>query len=121
MTQLLLSQSKWQYAKFLENKDTDVFAEAGEMLWEALKAHLIQTANVKTSNYKTLTNVASQMGEPFNELFFHCYHFHSWYRGEGVPNNLAAEKKLYSKSVKSFEKIICGKTNKRELEKQHSL
>ena len=118
----LLGQSKEQYAKFLESKDNDVLAEAGELLWESLKAHITQMTNSKTDNFKTLTNAASKMGEPFNELFFHCLHFHSWYLGVGVPNNFAAEEKLYSESVQSLEKIInenghSQRARKRPLEK----
>jgi hypothetical protein len=116
----LLGQSKMEYAKFLENKDVDVLAEAGELLWESLKSHLEQETNTKTNNFQTLTKTASQMGERFNKLFFHCYHFHSWYSGVGVPNDFKAEKKLYLESVKSLEKIVGkGKTRptKRELKK----
>jgi hypothetical protein len=118
----LLSQSKEQFAKYLESQDSDVFAEAGELLWESLKANMVQETNIKTNNFKTLTMAASQMGERFNKLFFHCCHFHSWYLGIGVPNDFAAEKKLYLESVKSLEKIIRNKgnnrrTRKKELEK----
>lgn len=114
----LLGQSKEQYAKFLESQNSDFLAEAGELLWESLKAHIAQRTNTKTNNFKILTNAASRMGKPFNELFFHCLHFHSWYSGVGVPNNFVAEEKLYSKSVKSLEKIISNKRNKRRTEKR---
>jgi hypothetical protein len=106
----LLGQSKEEYAKFLENQDVDILAEAGELLWKSLKAHLEQETNTKTNNFQALTKTASRMGERFNKLFFHCYHFHSWYSGVGVPNDFTAEKKLYSESVKSLEKIV-GKDN----------
>ncbi len=118
----LLGQSKEEYAKFLINQDSDVLAEAGELLWESLKAHIVQETNLKTNSVKTLTKAASLMGERFNTLFFHCYHFHSWYLGVGVPNDFVAEKKLYLESVRSLEKIVNNegkshKTKKRELEK----
>jgi len=58
------------------------------------------------------------MGEPFNELFFHCYHFHSWYLGGGVPNDFETEKKLYEKSVKSLERIMMKRKNNRWTRKQ---
>ena len=38
----LLGQSKEEYAKYLANGETDVLAEAGELLWECLKADLAQ-------------------------------------------------------------------------------
>ena len=116
----LLGQSKKEYAKFLEKQDVDILAEAGELLWESLKAHLEQETNTKTNSFQTLTKIAARMGERFNTLFFHCYHFHSWYSGVGVPNDFPAEKKLYLESAKSFEKIISkGKIRpkKREIEK----
>lgn len=118
----LLSQSKEQYSKYLESQDSDILAEAGELLWECVKAHIAQETNLKTNNLKTLTNTVSQMGERFNKLFFHCYHFHSWYLGVGVPNDFGAERKLYLESAKSLEKIISNegnskRTKKRELEK----
>jgi hypothetical protein len=104
--QMLLSQSKEKYVNFIENKDSDVLVEAGELLWESLKAHLAKITNTKTSNIKTLTKTASQMGEVFNELFFYCYHFHSWYLGDGISNDYIAEKKLYLQSVDEVEQII---------------
>jgi hypothetical protein len=104
--QMLLNQSKIQYGKFLKNRDNDVLAEAGELLWESLKAHLAQVTNTKTSNLKTLTKTASQMGEVFNELFFHCYHFHTWYIGDGVLNDYRTENNLYLQSVGVLEQII---------------
>ena len=118
----LLGQSKEQYAKFLESKDNDVLAEAGELLWESLKAHIIQTGNIKVSNLKILTKAASEMGETYSTLFFHCYHFHSWYLGVGVPNSIIAEKKLYLETVKLLEKTInenghSQRARKRPLEK----
>jgi hypothetical protein len=116
----LLGQSKMEYAKFLENQDVDVLAEAGELLWESLKAHLEKETNTKTNNLQTLTKTASQRGEEINKLFFHCYHFHSWYSGVGVPHDFPAEKKLYLESVKSLERIISKdkiRPKKREIEK----
>lgn len=117
----LLGQSKEQYGKFLVSQDSDVLAEAGELLWESLKAYIAQVTNTKISNVKTLTNTAAQMGENFNKLFFHCSHFHSWFLGVGVPNDFTAEKKLYVEAEKSLEKIIrnAGKirgTKKKEIE-----
>jgi hypothetical protein len=118
----LLGQSKEQYAKFLVSHDNDVLAEAGELLWESLKAHVMQIASIKVSNLKTLTKAASEMGETYSTLFFHCYHFHSWYLGVGVPNSIIAEKKLYLESVKLLEKTMnenghTQRARKRRLEK----
>jgi hypothetical protein len=118
----LLGQSKEQYAKFLVTHDNDVLAEAGELLWESLKAHVMQIASIKVSNLKTLTKAASEMGETYSTLFFHCYHFHSWYLGVGVPNSIIAEKKLYLESVKLLEKTMnenghTQRARKRRLEK----
>ncbi len=107
----LLVQSKEEYSKFLESHNSDVFAQAGELLWESLKAHIIQVRDVKTKDIKSLTKTASQMGESFNELFFHCYHFHSWYLGEGVPNDFTAEKKLYLEAVESLNQLIVDNGN----------
>ncbi|XHH08136.1 MAG: hypothetical protein ACFCUE_11250 [Candidatus Bathyarchaeia archaeon] len=101
----LLGQSKQEYAKFLKSQDVDVFAEAGELLWESLKAYLDE-ATQKNNGAKALATIANQMGDAFNELFFHCQHFHSWYSGVGVPNDFPAEKKLYTQSLATLEKII---------------
>ncbi|MGD6934660.1 MAG: hypothetical protein ACQCN5_10690 [Candidatus Bathyarchaeia archaeon] len=103
---ILLIQSKQEYAKFLKSKDLDVFAEAGELLWESLKAYLMQATKQKLDGVRAMENIAGQMGEVYNELFFHCQHFHSWYLGVGVPNDFAAEKKLYTQSLQILEKII---------------
>ncbi len=103
---ILLGQSKQEYAKFLKCQDTDVFAEAGELLWESLKAYLKQATKQKLDGANALANMAGQMGDVFNELFFHCQHFHSWYSGVGVPNDFVAEKKLYTQSLETLEKII---------------
>jgi len=105
--EILLGQSKQEYAKFLKSQDVDVFAEAGELLWESFKAYLTQSTNItKIDGAKAFAKLASQMGEVFNELFFHCQHFHSWYIGEGVPTDYVAEKKLYTRSLNTLEKII---------------
>jgi hypothetical protein len=103
----LLGQSKQVYAKFLKSQDVAVFAEAGELLWGSFKAYLKQATDMqKIDGAKALAKIASQMGEVYNELFFHCQHFHSWYIGEGVPTDYVAEKKLYTQSFNTLEKII---------------
>lgn len=112
-----LGLSKELYAKYLESGEGDALSEAGELLWEGLKTDIAQVANTKTENIQTLTKAATQMGETYIQLFFHCYHFHSWYV-HGVPNNIMAEKKLYQKSVKSLEKILKNRTNRRYPRKQ---
>jgi hypothetical protein len=104
--EILLGQSKQEYSKFLKSQDVDVFAEAGELLWESLKAYLKQATKQKMDGAKALAIIASQMGDVFNELLFNCQHFHSWYIGVGVPNDFAAEKKLYTQSLETLEKII---------------
>jgi hypothetical protein len=119
--EMLLGQSKEEYAKYLKCQDNDFLAEAGELLWESLKAYIIQETNTKTSNIKTLTMATSQLGETVNQLFFRCYHFHSWYSGGGVPNDFTTEKKLYLESAKSLEKMLnevnCQRTKPQELKK----
>lgn len=107
----LLSQSKEAYAKYVECNKVDDLAEAGELLWECLKANIAQVTNTKTDNVNELRRAAAPMGEIYNQLFFHCNHFHSLYLGDGVSNDFAAEKKLYQKSVRSLEKIIKNKVN----------
>lgn len=103
----LLGQSKQEYARYLKNQDIDVFAEAGELLWESFKAYLKQASKTqKLDSAKALGNFASQKGETINDLFFHCQHFHAWYTGEGVPNDFVAEKKLYTETLQSFEKLL---------------
>jgi hypothetical protein len=104
--EVLLGQSKKEYVKFLKSRDVDVFAEAGELLWESLKTYLKQSTKQTLDSAKVLSKVACQMGDETSELFFHCQHFHVWYTGEGVPNDFEAEKRLYSQSVKTLEKII---------------
>lgn len=113
----LLGQSKVEYARYLDGKDDDALAEAGELLWECLKAHIAQVTNTKTDNINTLAEATAQMGEAYNQLFCHCCHFHSWYVG-GVPNDFAAEKKLYLKSAGSLEKIIENQGKPRRTKKQ---
>ena len=113
----LLSQSKEEYAKYLDNGESDVLAEAGELLWECLKAGISQVIEMKTENVNALKAAADQMGETYNQLFFQCYHFHSWYAG-GVPNDFAAEKKLYLKTAKSLENIIKNREKSRRTKKQ---
>jgi hypothetical protein len=103
---VLLGQSRGKYAEFIETKDDDVLAEAGELLWESLKSHLTRVSNSETSDFKTLTEAAVEMGENFTELFYRCYHFHSWYFGNGVSNDCVVEKQLYLQSVDALEKIL---------------
>jgi hypothetical protein len=116
----LLGQSKDEYVKYLANGETDVLAEAGELLWECLKADLSQVLVMKNDDINALMAAAAQMGETYNQLFYQCYHFHSWYVG-GVPSDFVLEKKLYLKTVKSIEKLVKNrgksrKTKKRNLE-----
>jgi len=109
----LLGQSKTEYANFLKHSKSDDLAEAGELLWECFRTDIAQVTNTKIDDINALIAAANQMGEPFNELFFHCYHFHSWYLGGGVPNDFETEKKLYEKSVKSLERIMMKRKNNR--------
>jgi hypothetical protein len=113
----LLGQSKAEYAKYLECGDSDTLAEAGELLWECLKADVAQVTSVKTDNFNELMKAAAKMGENRNQLFYHCYHFHSWYLG-GVPSDFEVEKKLYLKSVKSLENIIKNRESKKRGKKR---
>lgn len=102
----LLGQSKEEYAKYLENGESDSLAEAGELLWECLKADIAEVTNTKNNNINALMVAATQKGENYNQLFYHCSHFHSWYLGGGVPNDFAAERKLYLKTAKTLQKIL---------------
>lgn len=108
----LLGQSKEEYAKYLENGVSDDLAEAGELLWECMKADIVQAANMKIGNVNALKLAVVKRGEAYNQLFYQCYHFHSWYVG-GVPNDFAVEKKLYLKTVKSLETLIKNRANGR--------
>jgi hypothetical protein len=117
----LLKQSRSEYKNYLNGGKDDALAEAGELLWECLKANIAQVTNAKIDNNNALKAAAASMGEQFNQLFFHCYHFHSWYSGGGVPNNFEAEEKIYLESFKSVEKFVNNKrssqrTKERELE-----
>lgn len=56
-------KAREQYANFLENQAVDILAEAGELLWESLKAYLEQETNKKTNNFQTLTKTAACMGK----------------------------------------------------------
>ena len=105
----LLGQSKDAYAKYLENGEAEGLAEAGKLLWECLKAELSQTAIAKTYNLNALKEEANLRGEMVSQLFFRCHHFHSWYFEGGVPNNVAAEKKLYLGTLNSLQKILENK------------
>ena len=113
----LLGQSKEAYAQYLESKDGDALAEAGELLWECLKVNIAQVNKTKTDNINALRAAAAQLGEAYNQLFDHSYHFHSWYLG-AVPNDFAAEEKLYLKTVKTLEKITKNIGNKCRTKKQ---
>jgi hypothetical protein len=114
----LLEQSKTEYANYLKLDKEDALAEAGELLWECFRASVAQITNIKIDNINELMATTTQMGEPFNQLFFRCYHFHSWYSGGGVPNNFEAEKKIYIESVRSVEKIVKNKRNSQRTKKQ---
>ena len=113
----LLGQSKDAYDRFLENGESDALAEAGELLWECLKAELNQEANAKIENFNALKTEADLRGEKYSQLFFRCHHFHSWYFEGGVPNNFVAEKKLYIVTAKTLQKILEDK-NSRKIKKQ---
>ncbi len=113
----LLSQSKEAYSKYLDRNEVEDLAEAGEFLWECLKFKIAQLNNMKTANISALREASAQMGEVFNQLFFHCYHFHSWYL-MGVLNDLETEKKLYLESVRTLENIINNKENSRKTKKK---
>ena len=102
----LLGQSKDAYARYLENGEGDALAEAGELLWECLKAEIVEAANTKIANFNALKTEADLRGETYSQLFFRCHHFHSWYFEGGVPNNFAAEKKLYIETAKTLRKIL---------------
>jgi hypothetical protein len=102
----LLGQSKEEYAKYLENGESDSLAEAGELLWECLKADIAEVTNAKKNNINALMVAAAQRGETYNQLFYRCSHFHSWYLGGGVPNDFVAKRKLYLKTAKTLQKIL---------------
>lgn len=114
----LLAQSKLEYANYLEHGESDALAEAGELLWECFRANVAQITNVKIDNINALKATVANMGEPVNQLFFRCYHFHSWYSGGGVPNNFEAEKKIYIESLKSVEKIVKNRINSQRTKTQ---
>ena len=114
----LLEQSKKEYANYLKHGEEDALAEAGNLLWECFRANIAQITNIKIDNIKALKSAVAQMEEPVNQLFFRCYHFHSWYSGGGVPNNFEAEKKIYIESFKSVEKIVENKINNQRMSKQ---
>ncbi len=113
----LLGQSKEEYCKYLENGVSDDLAEAGELLWECVKTDISQDSNLKNDNVHALKSAAAKRGEVYNQLFYQCYHFHSWYVG-GVPNDFIAEKKLYLKTAKSLEMLIKNRGESRTAEKQ---
>ena len=113
----LLGQSQEEFSKYLENGESDVFAEAGELLWECMKIDVAQVIGRETDNINALKSAVSQMGETYNQLFYQCYHFHSWYIG-GVPNDFALEKKLYLKTAKSLEKLIKNRETNRKIKKK---
>jgi hypothetical protein len=108
----LLGQSRGEYAKYLADGETDFLAEAGELLWQCLKADITQSNFMEKDNLTALKAAAAQMGETYNQLFYQCYHFHSWYTG-GVPNDFVLEKKLYLKTAKSVETLIKNRENNR--------
>jgi hypothetical protein len=108
----LLGQSKEEYTKYLENGVSDDLAEAGELLWECLKADIVQAANMKIDNVNALKLAVIKRGEAYNQLFYQCYHFHSWYVG-GVPNDFVMEEKLYLKTIKSLEALLKNRANGR--------
>lgn len=108
----LMGQSKDEYAKYLANGETDVLAEAGELLWQCLKADIAQSRFMEKDNLTALKSAAAQMGETYNQLFYQCYHFHSWYTG-GVPSDFVLEEKLYLKTAKSMETLIKNRENSR--------
>lgn len=114
----LLEQSKTEYANYLKHGEGDALAEAGELLWECLRANLAQVTKIEIDNINALMAAVAQMGEPFNQLFFRCYHFHSWYSGGGVPNNFEAEEKMYLESFSSVEKMVKNKANSLRTKKQ---
>ena len=113
----LLGQSKEEYTKYLENGVSDDLAEAGELLWECLKADIVQAANMKIDNVNALKLAVIKRGEAYNQLFYQCYHFHSWYVG-GVPNDFSVEEKLYLKTAKSLETLIKNRENSKRTKKQ---
>ncbi len=113
----LLDQSKIEYAKYLESGESDALAEAGELLWECVKADLVHVTSMKTDNVNALMRAVAPMGEIYNQLFYHSYHFHSWYVG-GVPNDFALEKKLYLETVKSLETLKRNRENSKRTKKQ---
>jgi hypothetical protein len=114
----LLEQSKAVYSNYLKLGEEDSLAEAGELLWECVRASVAQITNIKIDNINALMSAATKMGEPFNQLFFRCYHFHSWYSGGGVPNNFEAEKRIYIESFRSVEKIVKNNKNSHRTKKQ---
>ncbi len=114
----LLEQSKIEYMNYLKEGEEDALAEAGELLWDCFRANISQATNTKIDNINALMASVAKMGEPFTQLFYHCYHFHSWYSGGGKPNNFEAEKKIYIESFKSVEKILKNKRNSHRTKKQ---
>lgn len=113
----LLGQSKEEYSKYLQNGVTDNLAEAGELLWECVKADIAQASNMKLDNVNALKSAVAKKGEAYNQLFYQCFHFHSWYVG-GVPNDFVVEKKLYLKTVKSLETLIKNRGESKTTQKK---
>jgi len=73
----LLGQSKEEYSKYLENGMSDDLAEAGELLWECMKADISRASNMKIDIVNALKSAVAKRGEAYNQLFYRCYHFHS--------------------------------------------
>ncbi len=82
-----------------------------------MKVDIVQVNGLKTDNVNALKTAVGQMGEIYNTLFYHCYHFHSWYVG-GVPNDFALEKKIYLKTVKSMETVMKNREDNKRTKKR---
>src|SRR5208337_2264214 len=102
----LLGQSQEEYVKYLENGESDALAEAGELLWECLKVDMSKAAKTKADNINALMAAAALKGDDFTQLFYRCFHFHSWYAEGGVPNDFVLEKKLYKETAKTLQGMI---------------
>ena len=102
----LLGQSQEEYDKYLESGESDALAEAGELLWECLKVDMAKAAKTKAGNINALMAVAALRGDAFVELFYRCFHFHSWYFEGGVPNDFVLEKRLYRETAKTLQGML---------------